>query len=93
VKQKFIIDIENRDVFVALSQEWGQERAVNYFKGIAKQEPVFLRGNTNRAKAAKFYPMNPPATRIEDSLSTSNILRIQREFFCFAFTLPEEKNE
>lgn len=48
-KQKFIIDIENHDVFVALSQEWGQEKAVNYFRGIAKQEPVFLRGNTNRA--------------------------------------------
>jgi len=48
-KQKFIIDIENHDVFVALSQEWGQEKAIAYFKGIAKQEPVFLRGNTNRA--------------------------------------------
>jgi iron(III) transport system substrate-binding protein len=48
-KQKFIIDIENHDVFVALSQEWGQERAVNYFKGLANQIPVFLRGNTNRA--------------------------------------------
>jgi len=48
-KQKFIIDIENHDLFVALSQEWGQEKALNYFKGIAKQVPVFLRGNTNRA--------------------------------------------
>src|ERR1043166_8004526 len=48
-KQKFIIDIENHDVFVALSQEWGQEKAINYCKGLAKQEPVFLRGNTNRA--------------------------------------------
>ena len=48
-KQKFIIDIENHDVFVGLSQEWGQEKAVAYFKGLAKQEPVFLRGNTNRA--------------------------------------------
>jgi len=48
-RQKFIIDIENHDVFVALSREWGQERAINYFKGLAKQEPVFLRGNTNRA--------------------------------------------
>ena len=48
-KQKFIIDIENHDLFVALSQEWGQEKAVNYLKGIAKQIPVFLRGNTNRA--------------------------------------------
>jgi len=48
-KQKFIIDIENHDVFVALSQEWGQEKAINYFKSLAKQEPVFLRGNTNRA--------------------------------------------
>lgn len=48
-KQKFIIDIENHDLFVALSQEWGQEKAINYFKGIAKQVPVFLRGNTNRA--------------------------------------------
>ena len=48
-RQKFIIDIENHDVFVGLSQEWGQEKAVNYFKGLAKQEPVFLRGNTNRA--------------------------------------------
>ncbi|HMA81283.1 MAG TPA: extracellular solute-binding protein [Candidatus Binatia bacterium] len=48
-RQKFIIDIENYDVFVALSQEWGQEKAVQYFKGLAKQEPVFLRGNTNRA--------------------------------------------
>jgi len=47
-KQKFIIDIENHDVFVGLSQEWGQERAINYFKGLAKQEQVFLRGNTNR---------------------------------------------
>jgi len=48
-KQKFIIDIENHDVFVGLSQEWGQEKAVAYFRGLAKQEPVFLRGNTNRA--------------------------------------------
>jgi len=48
-KQKFIIDIENHDVFVALSQEWGQEKALNYFRSLAKQEPVFLRGNTNRA--------------------------------------------
>ena len=48
-KQKFIIDIENYDVFVGLSQEWGQEKAINYFRGLAKQEPVFLRGNTNRA--------------------------------------------
>ena len=48
-KQKFIIDIENHDLFVALSQEWGQEKAINYFRGIAKQIPVFLRGNTNRA--------------------------------------------
>lgn len=48
-KQKFIIDIENFDVFVALSQEWGQAKAVQYFKSLAKQEPVFLRGNTNRA--------------------------------------------
>ena len=48
-KQKFIIDIENHDLFVALSQEWGQEKAINYLKGIAKQIPVFLRGNTNRA--------------------------------------------
>jgi iron(III) transport system substrate-binding protein len=48
-KQKFIIDIENHDVFVALSQEWGQDKAVNYFRGLAKQEPVYLRGNTNRA--------------------------------------------
>jgi iron(III) transport system substrate-binding protein len=48
-KQKFIIDIENHDVFVALSQEWGQEKALSYFRGLAKQEPVFLRGNTNRA--------------------------------------------
>src|SRR5437762_707796 len=48
-KQKFIIDIENHDVFVALNQEWGQEKAINYFKSLAKQEPVFLRGNTNRA--------------------------------------------
>lgn len=48
-KQKFIIDIENYDVFVGLSQEWGQEKAIAYFQGLAKQEPVFLRGNTNRA--------------------------------------------
>ena len=48
-KQKFIIDIENHDVFVGLGQEWGQEKAIAYFKGLAKQEPVFLRGNTNRA--------------------------------------------
>ena len=48
-KQKFIIDIENHDVFVGLSHEWGQEKAIAYFKGLAKQEPVFLRGNTNRA--------------------------------------------
>jgi iron(III) transport system substrate-binding protein len=33
-KQKFIIDIENHDVFVALGQEWGQEKAINYFKGL-----------------------------------------------------------
>ena len=48
-KQKFIIDIENHDLFVGLGQEWGQEKAVAYFRGLAKQEPVFLRGNTNRA--------------------------------------------
>lgn len=48
-KEKFIIDIENHDVFVALSREWGQEKAVNYFQALAKQVPIFLRGNTNRA--------------------------------------------
>ena len=48
-RQKFIIDIENHDVFYGLSQEWGQEKAIDYFTGLAKQEPVFLRGNTNRA--------------------------------------------
>ena len=48
-KQKFIIDIENHDVFTALTQEWGQEKAIQYFRGLAKQEPVYLRGNTNRA--------------------------------------------
>jgi iron(III) transport system substrate-binding protein len=48
-RQQFIIDIENHDLFVGLGQEWGQEKAVAYFKALAKQEPVFLRGNTNRA--------------------------------------------
>jgi iron(III) transport system substrate-binding protein len=48
-KQKFIIDIENHDLFVGLTQEWGPEKAISYFKSLAKQEPVFLRGNTNRA--------------------------------------------
>lgn len=48
-RQKFIIDIENYDVFVALSQEWGQEKAIAYFQALAKQIPVYLRGNTNRA--------------------------------------------
>lgn len=48
-KQKFIIDIENYDVFVTLSHEWGQEKAIAYFKGLAKQEPVFLHGNISRA--------------------------------------------
>ena len=42
-KQKFIIDIENHDVFVALTQEWGQEKALGYFKVCQAGTGIFAR--------------------------------------------------
>lgn len=48
-KGKMFLDIENFDLFLGLIDERGKEKALAYFKKLSRQEPVFLRGNTNRA--------------------------------------------
>jgi iron(III) transport system substrate-binding protein len=47
---KISIDTEAHGLLHGLMTAWGKERAVSYFKKLAAQEPVPMRGNTHRVQ-------------------------------------------
>ena len=47
---KISIDTEAFGLLSGLIKAWGKEKAVSYFKRLAAQEPVPMRGNTNRTQ-------------------------------------------
>lgn len=50
--RKISIDDEAYGLLSGLIKAWGKEKAVAYFKKLAAQEPVVMRGNTNRVQLA-----------------------------------------
>ncbi len=48
--KKISIDDEAFGFLSGLITAWGKEKAVDYFKKLAAQEPVLMRGNTNRVQ-------------------------------------------
>ena len=56
---KISLDSDAYPVLIGLSQAWGKERAVNYLKRLAAQNPVVKRGNDERIQltAAGEYPL------------------------------------
>jgi len=48
-KGRFSLDPADQDLFGALLIHWGKERALNYFKGLAKLEPRMVSGHTQQA--------------------------------------------
>ncbi len=57
--KKISIDDSAYGLLAGLIREWGKEKAVAYFKQLAAQEPVVMRGNTNRVQLAMAgeYPL------------------------------------
>jgi iron(III) transport system substrate-binding protein len=57
--KKISIDDSAYGLLAGLIREWGKEKAVTYFKKLAAQEPVVMRGNTNRVQLAMAgeYPL------------------------------------
>ena len=57
--KKISIDDSAYGLLAGLIREWGKEKAVAYFKKLAVQEPVVMRGNTNRVQLAMAgeYPL------------------------------------
>jgi iron(III) transport system substrate-binding protein len=57
--RKISIDNEGFGLLKGLEKAWGRERAVDYLKKLAAQEPVPMRGNTHRVQlvAAGEYPL------------------------------------
>ena len=57
--KKISIDDSAYGLLAGLIREWGMERAVAYFRKLAAQEPVVMRGNTNRVQLAMAgeYPL------------------------------------
>ena len=57
--KKISIDSEAYGLLSGLIRAWGKEKAVSYFKKLAAQEPVPMRGNTNRVQLtmAGEYPL------------------------------------
>ena len=52
-KEKEIsIDDSAYGLLAGLERAWGKEKAVAYFKKLAAQDPVVMRGNTNRVQLA-----------------------------------------
>lgn len=47
---KISIDDEAYGLLSGLIRAWGREKAVSYFKKLAAQDPVLMRGNTNRVQ-------------------------------------------
>ncbi|HEY2921272.1 MAG TPA: extracellular solute-binding protein [Candidatus Binatia bacterium] len=56
---KISLDSDAYPVLIGLSQAWGKEKAVNYLKRLAGQNPVVKRGNDERVQltAAGEYPL------------------------------------
>ena len=56
---KISLDSDAYPVLIGLSQAWGKEKAVNYLKRLAAQNPVVKRGNDERVQltAAGEYPL------------------------------------
>jgi len=50
--KKISIDDEAFGLLSGLIRAWGKEKAVSYFKKLAAQDPVLMRGNTNRVQLA-----------------------------------------
>ena len=57
--KKISIDDSAYGLLAGLTREWGKEKAVAYFRKLAAQEPVVMRGNTNRVQLAMAgeYPL------------------------------------
>jgi len=57
--KKISIDDSAYGLLAGLIRAWGKEKAVEYFKKLAAQEPVVMRGNTNRVQLAMAgeYPL------------------------------------
>ena len=57
--KKISIDDSAYGFLAGLIHAWGKEKAVEYFKKLAAQEPVVMRGNTNRVQLAMAgeYPL------------------------------------
>ena len=57
--KKISIDDSAYGLLAGLIRAWGKERAVAYFKKLAAQDPVVMRGNTNRVQLAMAgeYPL------------------------------------
>ena len=57
--KKISIDDSAYGFLAGLIRAWGKEKAVEYFKKLAAQEPVVMRGNTNRVQLAMAgeYPL------------------------------------
>ena len=57
--KKISIDDSAYGLLAGLIRQWGREKAVAYFKKLAAQEPVVMRGNTNRVQLAMAgeYPL------------------------------------
>jgi ABC-type Fe3+ transport system substrate-binding protein len=56
--KKISIDDSAYGLLAGLIHAWGKEKAVEYFKKLAAQEPVVMRGNTNRVQltlAGEYY--------------------------------------
>lgn len=56
--KKISIDDSAYGLLAGLIRAWGREKAVAYFKKLAAQEPVVMRGNTNRVQltmAGEYY--------------------------------------
>ena len=50
--RKISIDDSAYGLLAGLTRAWGKEKAVEYFKKLAGQDPVVQRGNTNRVQLA-----------------------------------------
>jgi iron(III) transport system substrate-binding protein len=50
--KKISIDTEGQELLMGLIQAWGKERAVDYMRKLAAQEPALGRGNNKRIELA-----------------------------------------
>ena len=50
--KKISVDTEGQELLMGLMQAWGKEKAVDYLKKLAAQEPAFGRGNNKRIELA-----------------------------------------